>query len=205
MISPSTSGASASLASGCGTVSEHLQSGAAGLPLELGGGSVGDRAAVIDDDDPVGELVGLVEVLRGQQQGHAVGDQLADDVPHADAARRVQAGRRLVEEQHRRAHHEARRQVEPAAHPAAIGASHAVGGVGEVEAVEQLGRPRPRLAAGQAAQPADHHEVLAPGQHLVDGRRLRGDADVALDLRRLGDDVEPGDPRPAQRPGAPAS
>jgi hypothetical protein len=41
---------------------------AAGLALELGSGPVGDRAAVVDDDDAVGELVGLVEVLGGEQQ-----------------------------------------------------------------------------------------------------------------------------------------
>src|SRR5580704_1870666 len=58
-----------------GVAERDLQTGAAGLRLQLGGGAAGDHAAVIDDDDPVGELIGLVEVLRGQQQRDAVGDE----------------------------------------------------------------------------------------------------------------------------------
>ena len=56
----------------------------------------------------------------------------------ARAAARVQAGRRLVEEDHLRAGDEAHRQVEPAPHAAAVGRDAAVGGVGEVEPLEQL-------------------------------------------------------------------
>ena len=56
----------------------------------------------------------------------------------AVAARRVQAGRRLVEEQHARAVHEREREVEPAAHAAGVAADAPVGGVGEPDALEQL-------------------------------------------------------------------
>ena len=45
----------------------QLQGGPADGRLELVGGALGDLDAVVDDRDPVGELVGLVEVLRGQQ------------------------------------------------------------------------------------------------------------------------------------------
>ena len=51
-------------------------------------------------------------------------------------------GGRLVEEQHRRARDERGREVEPAAHAAGVGLRHAVGGVGEVEALEQLAPAR---------------------------------------------------------------
>jgi len=47
----------------------------------------------------------------------------------------------------------------------------------------------------QSAQAPDHHEVLTSCQHLVEGRVLSGDTDVAPDLGRLGDDVEAGDAR----------
>ena len=59
-------------------------------------------------------------------------------------------------------------------------------------------RPRAlfvRLGAVQSAQAPDHHEVLTSCQHLVEGRVLSGDTDVAPDLGRLGDDVEAGDAR----------
>ena len=72
-------------------------------PLEPVRGVVRDDPAVVDDADLVGERVGLVEVLRGQQHGRAVGDEPAHDVPHVLALGRVEAGGRLVEEDHGRA------------------------------------------------------------------------------------------------------
>ena len=66
--------------------------------LELVGGALGDDAAAVDDRDAVGELVGLVEVLRGEQHGRARRDEPADGVPHLRAGARVEAGGRLVEE-----------------------------------------------------------------------------------------------------------
>jgi ABC-2 type transport system ATP-binding protein len=56
--------------------------------------------AAVDDRDPVGQDVGLLEVLGGEEDGHAAADELGDHVPHVRAAARVQAGRRLVEEEH---------------------------------------------------------------------------------------------------------
>ena len=52
--------------------------------------------------DPVGELLGLVEVLRGQQHRRAVQGELAHRLPHLEARLGVQARGRLVEERHRR-------------------------------------------------------------------------------------------------------
>ena len=40
--------------------------------LQLGEGAVGDDPALVQDRDPVGELLGLVEVLRGEQDGRTV-------------------------------------------------------------------------------------------------------------------------------------
>ena len=78
----------------------HLQPLAADDPLEPVRGVVGDHPAGVDDGDLVGERVGLLEVLRGQQHRRAVADDPAYDVPHLLALGRVEAGRRLVEEDH---------------------------------------------------------------------------------------------------------
>src|SRR3954471_6999837 len=43
--------------------------------LQLRGRALGDHLPVIDNRDPVGELVGLVEVLRAQQDGGAFADE----------------------------------------------------------------------------------------------------------------------------------
>jgi hypothetical protein len=75
---------------------------AADLGLQLVGGAFGDRPAVVDDHDVVGEPVGFLEILRGQQHGRATGDQRHDDVPHVVAAARVQPRGGFVEEQHGR-------------------------------------------------------------------------------------------------------
>ncbi len=56
------------------------------------------RIAVVEDGDPMRELVGLVEVLCRQEDRHAIGDEIADGVPHDAAAAWIEARRRLVEE-----------------------------------------------------------------------------------------------------------
>ena len=39
--------------------------------------------AVVDDDDAIGEPVGLLEVLRGEEHGGAVGDEVLDHAPES--------------------------------------------------------------------------------------------------------------------------
>jgi hypothetical protein len=55
---------------------------------------------VVDDGDPVGQPVGLLEVLRREQQGRPAADEVLDHVPQREPAARVEPGRRLVEEEH---------------------------------------------------------------------------------------------------------
>ena len=67
--------------------------------------------------------VGLLQVLGGQQHGGAVGGQRRGSSSHSlVAAARVQAGGRLVEEQHVRPADQAGGEVEPPAHAAGVGA-----------------------------------------------------------------------------------
>ena len=75
----------------------HVQRAAPDRRLQLRRRALGDHAPVVDDRDPVGELVGLLEVLRAQQDGRARARERADDVPHLVARARVQPGGRLVE------------------------------------------------------------------------------------------------------------
>ena len=178
-----------------------LEALAADAVLELVGGAVGDHLAVVDDRDAVGEPVGLVEVLGGQQDGRAVGDEVLDRHPQVDAAARVEARRRLVEEQHRRARDERGREVEPAAHAAGVGLRDAVGGVGEVEALEQLAAARLRGAAALAVEAADHDEVLEAGEVVVDRGVLAGEADPGAQRAGVADDVEAGDAGRCRRRG----
>ena len=92
--------------------------GAAHGVLQLAAGARGDHPAVVDDRDPVGQPVGLVEVLRGEQDRCPVRHDAADDLPQCAAAARVQAGGRLVQEQQVGSDDDAGREVQLAAHAA---------------------------------------------------------------------------------------
>ena len=59
--------------------------------LEAFRGVVGDDPALVDHDDPLGHGVGLVEVVRGQDDGAApLGPDLADVVPEIGPVLRIQ-------------------------------------------------------------------------------------------------------------------
>ena len=132
---------------------------------------------MVDDRDLAGQPVGLVQVLRGQQHRRALGDQLPDHRPHLAPAARVQAGGRLVQEQHRGPLDQARGQVEPAPHATGIGLDRTPGGVGQVEPLQQLTRPPLRLRPGHLQQPPDQQQVLKTSQILIDRRVLAGQPD----------------------------
>ena len=72
----------------------HLQPLAADAVLELVGGALGDQRAVVDHRDRVGEPVGLIEVLGGQQHRRAVGDAAPRSPPRG--ARRLRGSRPVV-------------------------------------------------------------------------------------------------------------
>ena len=74
----------------------------------------------------------------------------ADGVPQLASAAGVQARRGFVEEEDLGCDDEAQREVEPAAHAAGVRADALVGGIREIEAVEQLGRARPRRRNARA-------------------------------------------------------
>ena len=99
--SPSTAPAASGARSAIGHPQrQHL---AADARLQLVRGALGDDPAAVDHGDRVREAVGLLQVLRREQQGGSFGHQLADDVPHLQSAARVEARRRLVQEQDLRA------------------------------------------------------------------------------------------------------
>ena len=103
---------------------------------------------MVDDDDPVGDRVGLLEVVRGE---HDRGAELAVEPPHllleVDPVLRVEPGRGLVEEHERRLVDEPDRDVEPAPLAAGERRDRAAGVLGEVEGGEQLVGPDVRLGA----------------------------------------------------------
>ena len=194
---PQVSPASAATASSprAAVVEADLEPLASHLRLQLVGRALGDHEPVVDHRDPVGEAVGLVEVLRRQEDGRALRDESLDRLPEGDAAAQVEPCRRLVEEQDRWAGDERGAEVEPSPHAAGVRADEPLARVGQVEGLEQLGRALARDAAAEVVEPADHLQVLEAGQVLVHGRVLAGEPDPLSDPGRVADDVEACDAR----------
>ena len=135
--------------------------------------ALGDRAAVVDDHDPVGQVVGLVEVLRREHDVGAVGDELAHGLPQRDAAGRVEARRRLVEQQQRAARRRAWRRGRAGGACRRPAAHEPPGGVGELEPLEHVAGPPPGVASGTPEQAGDHLQVL-DGRSSPPRRRRTG-------------------------------
>lgn len=87
-------------------------------PLELARRALGDQLAVVEHGDPVGELIGLLHVLRRKEDRDAVGHEVTDDLPELAAAARVKAGCRLVKEDDPGPADQRHREVKPAPHSA---------------------------------------------------------------------------------------
>ena len=177
--SPSASAASAAIAASSvpAVVEADLEAVAAAAHLQLVRSALGDHEPVVDHGDPVGQAVGLVQVLGGEEHGHALWRRAPRASPTARCGCGVEARRRLVEEDHGRPGDERRGEVEAAAHPAGVGAHEPLAGVGEAERREQLAGALAGRAAAEVVETADHLEVLEAGQVLVHGRVLAGQPD----------------------------
>ena len=145
--------------------------------------------------DRVGQLVGLLEVLGRQQEGRPLAHEVPDDLPHPEPAARIEARRRLVEDQQPRSPDERAAEVEPPPHAAGVRLHDPIRGIDEVELLEQLVGAPPCLRRGQLVEPAEQPQVLAAGQVLVHRGVLAGQADDAPDLIVLAKDVVACDPR----------
>ena len=166
-----------------------LEDLAADLFLELVPRARGDHPAVVDHRDPLGELVGLLQVLGGQKQRGALALEVSNRIPDLVAAARVEPGGRLVEEEDPGLRQQARAQVEPPSHPPGVGPGRAVGCICQIEVAEQPIGAFGRLLPGEVEESPEHLEVLAPGQQLVDGSELAGQGDLLANCGRLLGDV----------------
>ena len=169
------------------------------LGLETRGRALAHDPAVVDDREPVAELVRLLQVLRRQEDRRASLVDATQLVPDGQAARGIEAGRRLVEKQHLGLVHERRREVEASLHPAGVTLDRAIGRVGELHELEQLDRTRTGLARRQIEQATLEDEQLATGLPRIEAGLLERDADPPPHLVRLALDVDARDTSAARR------
>ena len=171
----------------------HDDDVAGDLALEVRRGALGDDQPGIDDRDPVTERVGLVQVVRGEEDRHALVAEPAHLLPHASPARRVQPGGRLVQEDDLGRMDDAERDIEAPALPAGVGADLAVGEVAELEGLD--GRLGEALRGGfrDAVHARLVHQVTPGGGLIVGAAGLRHEADALPHLRGVAPQVRPGD------------
>ncbi|CCH16009.1 Protein of unknown function [Micromonospora lupini str. Lupac 08] len=178
---------------GGGQVETDKHDVAGDLPLELRWGALGDDLAVVHDRDPVAERVGLVEVVRGDEDGHAVAAQSPDLVPHVGAALRVEAGGRLVQEDDLRLVDDAERDLDAPTLAAGVGLALAVGVLGELEGLQRADGALLRVGLADAVHPGVQDQFLAGGGLVPGAAALRDVADATPHLRRVLAQVGAGD------------
>ena len=131
--------------------------------LELVGRALGHEPAVVDDADPVGELVGLLEVLRREEDRHLeLAVEPANLFPHRGPAHRIEPGGRLVEEQDLGVVDQRGGQIEAALHATRVGRDATVERVADVDQPAQLDQAVVDLRLGQAVEPALEAQQLDP-------------------------------------------
>jgi hypothetical protein len=138
------------LVGGGGVAESWGQDTVAGLRLEDVRGGGGDETSLAEDADAVAELVGLFQVLGGQQDGHAVGDgQCADLVPQAAAADRVESGGGFVQKEDVRTLDQGDGEVDTVALASTELADRDVGELLRVERDQELGAACAGLTGGE--------------------------------------------------------
>ena len=168
-------------------------------PQRPGGGQLADRvladrAAAVDEDHPVGDLLQVGQDVAGDDHGPALPGQPAQQVAQLHPAARVQPGRRLVEQQHGRVVHERPDQPEPLLLPAGQAVHRRVRLLRQPGQLQQERGPvRPRRLRHPVRR-RHHLEVLGAGEVVVQPEDVRRPAHPGPHLVGLGDRVEAGHP-----------
>ena len=163
--------------------------------LQCGRRVEGEDPAVVHDGYPLAELVGLLHVVGGEQDGLAFAVQLTEQVPQGEPALRIEARCRLVEEKHRGAVEDGPRHHEPLRHPPGQCVHRRLGPLGQLELVKQLIGGLPRCLRPHAEQAAVEVEVLPDGELAIEGVLLRNDPAQLFRQRRMCRDVDARDER----------
>ena len=135
--------------------------------------------------------LGLVQVGRAEQHRQSlVVDQLPDDLPQVPPRQRIDANRRLIQQQQFRQPNQRAGQPQLLLHPARQPAGQAVG---ERSQRRHLHQPRvafPPLRGGDTVHVGIEVQVLQNAQVLVQPEPLRHVADAFLDLLGVGGHID---------------
>ena len=146
---------------------------------------------MVDDRDAVAQALRFFHVVRRQEHRDAPRVHAFDRLPQREAALRVEARGRLVEEEHRRVVRDRARNLNALRHAARELVRESAGALAQPEIGEQLVGAHPRVLRMEAEVHPMHREVLADGERAIERAELRHDADRALHRRRVGAHVDP--------------
>ncbi len=135
--------------------------------------SLRDDAAADHHREAIREVLRLVHEVRGEQHRLAEGREVADDVPGLATGTRIEARRRLVQEQQLRVARQAERKVQAPALAARQPTDPRTRPIGQIDKGQQfVDRSRMRIVA------AVEVENLGNGQVGLHARRLEHDPDA---------------------------
>jgi hypothetical protein len=131
------------------------------------GRALGQQAPVVEQADALA-AGGLVHVGRGDDDGHALVEELVQQVPELAAADGVDAVGRLVEQQHARLVQERAGEGELLVHAAGQRVGAAVAEAGQARDVEKALLAGAHRGGGQAEEVAEKPEVLVDAEVAVE-------------------------------------
>ena len=142
--------------------------GHAAVPAaDRGGCAHGRDLPVGDHGEPVRQRLGLVHVVRGEDDRRLLGGERADQVPGRTAPRRIESCRRLVQEQQLWAAHDAEADIQPPLLPAGEGLHPGIGLLRQADQLDHLvNRARRRVVTRVAGQRLAHRQVRLHRQLL---------------------------------------
>ena len=161
--------------------------------LEDGGGTFCQEPAGGDDPHPVGQAVGFLEVLGGQEDRHAeLAVEPPDLGPDSRPAVGVESRGGLVEKQHLWVVDQGGSEIQTPLHSTRIRADTPIDGGADVDQVEDLRESHPDLRGAQPVEAPLQGEQFTPGLPVVNGRILERDADPDADRSGILRHVVPG-------------
>ena len=153
--------------------------------------ALGDDAASVHDHQPVAELLRLVHVVGGEDEGHTLPLERVEAIPQQVASLRVEAGGGLVEQQQLGLVDEGARHDEPPLHAARQRVDAVVATVAQLHERQQLVGALTNDRAGEVEVSPVDEEVVPNGQLGVEVVLLGRDTDARADAGTVDRGVHP--------------
>ena len=141
---------------------------------------------MVNDADALAKRLRLLEIMRGVKNRRAGRAEAADEFENVQPRLRINAHRRLIQQQQLRAMQQRAAEVDAPLHAAGIGLYRVLRAVRQRERFEQFRGARPGLARTQARHAPPEFQVLPPGQFLINRQFLRHHAHDAFGLLGIG-------------------